>query len=57
MKKKIAFLVNFVQDHKVAISVTLTATAFILLIMRNQRQLNEFLKAHNLLEEFYALED
>lgn len=57
MKKKIAFLVNFVQSHKVAFAVGLTATAFILLIMRNQRELNEFLKEHNLLEEFYALED
>lgn len=57
MKKKLAFLVNFVQSHKVAFAVGLTATAFILLIMRNQRELNEFLKEHNLLDEFYALED
>jgi hypothetical protein len=55
MKRKIAFLVNFVQRHKVVIAVGMTATAFVLLIMRNQKQLNEFLKEHNLLDEYYAL--
>lgn len=57
MQKKIAFLKKFIKDHRVAIAVGLTATAFILLIMRNQRELNAFLEQHNLLDEFYALED
>ena len=57
MKKRIAFLVNFVRTHRVAFAVGLTATAFILLIMRNQRELNEFLKEHNLFDEFDAIED
>ena len=56
MSNKIKFLVNFVKEHKVAISVGMTATAFILLIMRNQSQFNEFLKEHDLLDEFYAIE-
>lgn len=57
MKKKIAYLANFVQKHKVALAVGMTASAFVLLIMRNQKQLNEFLKEHDLLDEFYALEN
>lgn len=57
VKKKVAYLVKFVQKHKVAVAVGMTATAFVLLIMRNQKQLNEFLKEHNLFDEFYALED
>lgn len=57
MMNKIAFLKKFVSDHKVAISVGLTATAFILLIMRNQRELNAFLEEHNLVDAFYAIEE
>ena len=57
MSKKMEFLKKFVTDHKVALAIGVTATAFILLIMRNQRELNKFLEEHNLLEEFYALED
>jgi hypothetical protein len=57
MKTKIAFLVNFVRRHKVAIAVGMTATAFVLIIMRNQKELNKFLEAHGLMDEFYALED
>lgn len=57
MKKRLAFLVDFVQKHKVAISVGLTAAAFILLIMRNQKQLNSFLEEHNLLDAYYAIEE
>jgi len=55
MKRKIAFLVKFVQKHKVAIAVGMTATAFVLIIMRNQKQLNAFLAEHNLTDEYYAL--
>lgn len=57
MPKKIEFLKNFVQTHKVAIAVGMTATAFILLMMRNQKELNKFLESHNLLDEFYAIEE
>jgi hypothetical protein len=57
MKAKIALLKNFIQDHKVAVTAGVTSAVFILLIMRNQKMLNEFLEKHGLLEEFYALED
>lgn len=57
MKRKIAFLVRFIQRHKVAIAVGMTATAFVLVMMRNQKQLNEFLAAHGLTDEYYALSE
>lgn len=57
MNAKIAFIKNFVRTHKVAITAGLTATAFILLIMRDRRELNKFLEEHNLLEAYYAIED
>ena len=53
--KKIAFLTSFVRKHRVAISVGVTSTVFVALIMRNQAQLNAFLKEHNLLDEFYSI--
>jgi hypothetical protein len=56
MTKKLEFLKKFVSDHRVALSIGVTATAFVLLIMRNQKELNKFLEDHNLLEEYYALE-
>lgn len=55
MKRKLAFLVKFVQKHKVAIAVGMTATAFVLMMMRSQKQLNAFLEAHGLTDEYYAL--
>ena len=57
MKTKLAYLVKFVQRHKVAIAVGMTATAFVLMIMRNQKELNKFLEAHGLMDEYYALEN
>ena len=57
MSKKIAFLRNFIQKHRVAIAIGMTATAFILLMMRNAKVLNAFLEEHNLLDAYYSLED
>lgn len=57
MKTKIAFLRNFVSTHRVSIAVGMTALAFVLLLMKNQKELNEFLEKHNLTEEFYNLND
>lgn len=57
MKAKLAFLKNFIKTHRVAITAGVTATAFILLIMRNQKDLNKFLEEHNLTEEFYAIKE
>lgn len=57
IKAKIAFLKEFIEDHPVAVTAGVTATAFILLLMRNQKLFNDFLKEHDLLEKFYAIED
>lgn len=57
MKKKIAYLVKFVQKHKVAIAVGMTATAFVLMMMRNAKQLNAFLEAHGLTDEYYSISE
>ena len=57
MTKRLAFVKKFIETHKVAIAVGMTATAFLLLIQRNQREFNNFLAEHNLLDEFYAIED
>jgi len=54
---KIEFLKKFVQNHKVAIAITVTATAFIVMIMRDQKALNKFLDEHGLADEYYALKD
>ena len=56
MKAKFAFLKNFVQTHKVAITAGLTATAFLILIHRNQKELNKFLEEHNLTEAYYSID-
>jgi hypothetical protein len=57
LQKRFAFLVNFVQRHKVALAVGVTSAVFVAMIMRNQKALNEFLKEHNLLDEYYALNE
>lgn len=57
MSKKIAFLKKFVEDHKVGLAVGMTALAFVLLMMKQTKEMNKFLEEHGLLEEFYALED
>lgn len=51
---KFAKLKKFVADHRVAIAVGMTATAFVLLMMRNAKELNAFLEKHNLMDEYYG---
>lgn len=57
MKKQIATAKNFVSKHRVAIAVTLTAVLAVKLQMRTAREFNEFLKEHNLFDEYYALNE
>lgn len=57
MNAKLAFLKNFVKNHRVAIAVGVTTTMFLLLMMRNAKELNKFLEEHNLLEAYYAIEE
>jgi hypothetical protein len=54
MKNKIVAAKNFVVTHKVAIATTATAIAAVALVVRNQQVTNEFLREHNLFDEFYA---
>lgn len=56
IKAKAAFLKEYIEEHKVGFAVGMTATAFILLLMRNQKLFNEFLEEHGLLEKFYDLD-
>lgn len=48
---------NFVNRHKTAIVVTSLAvtTAGTVLMVRNQKQFNEFLEEKGLTDEFYAI--
>jgi len=55
MKNKIARTRKFVSDHRVAIAVVATASVGIALQMRNAREWNEFLKEHNLFDEYYDM--
>ena len=47
---------RFVHNHKTALIVTATSTAWIALMMRNAKELNAFLAEHNLLDEYYQPE-
>lgn len=48
---------NFVNRHKVAISVTATAATCLVLNRIALRQHDEFLKEHDLYDEFYFPEN
>lgn len=55
MKNKLATAKKFVSDHRVAIAVTATATLLIATHVRVIAGHNEFLKEHELFDEFYAM--
>ena len=57
VKTKIARTKKFVSDHRVAIAVTVTLTACAALQMRNAKILNEFLKEHDLYDEYYYMDE
>jgi hypothetical protein len=52
---------NFVAKHKTALAVvataTVTLTAAVALTVRNASITNEFLKKHDLYDEFYAMDE
>jgi hypothetical protein len=48
---------NFVSKHRVAIAVVATSSVWIYLGTKRAAEWNEFLKDHDLLEEFYALNE
>lgn len=44
---------KFVVNHKTAVAVAITATAGLVIIRRNQREFNDFLKEKDLFDEYY----
>jgi hypothetical protein len=55
LKNKVTSTKNFVSKHRVAIAVTLTAALAVKWQMNTAAQFNEFLKEHNLFDEYYAM--
>lgn len=48
---------KFVSKHRVAIAITATSVSWFALLRYNNRQLNDFLKEHDLFDEYYTPED
>ena len=57
LKKAIASSKKFVSDHKVAIAITGTALTCLALNRLALRSHDNFLKEHDLYDEFYLPED
>lgn len=59
MNKHLASAKNFYDRHKAKVviaTLVVTSTGTVLMI-RNQKQFNEFLKGHNLFDEYYFLDE
>lgn len=56
-KNKINTAVVHVHRNRGKYAAATTAAAFLVLMNRNAKVLNEFLEEHNLLDEYYAPED
>lgn len=52
MKKTLSSVRGFISNHRALVASGLTATAFLVLMYRNARQLEGFMKEHNLLDEY-----
>lgn len=48
---------NFVLKHRVAVAVTLTSLVWLSLQRNVAKDFNQFLKDHDLFDEYYSLED
>jgi hypothetical protein len=57
VKTKAVATKNFVKKHRVAIAVAATSTVWFALQVRTASEFNEFLKEHDLFDEYYAEED
>ena len=57
VNKRIASAKNFYNRHqkKIVIGTLIVTTTGTVLMFRNQKQFNQFLKEHNLFDEFYFL--
>lgn len=56
-ESRIARVKNFVDRHKVSITMVATSTAWIAINRVALKQHDEFLKEHGLYEEFYTPQD
>lgn len=56
-KKAVARSRKFVEDHKVGITVTVTAACCLMLNRVALKSHDEFLKKHDLYDEFYTVTD
>lgn len=54
MKKNLVAVQQFISKHRALIASGLTATAFLVLMAKNARELEKFMSEHNLLEEYKA---
>ncbi|MDQ3398872.1 MAG: hypothetical protein M3511_14110 [Deinococcota bacterium] len=57
LKQKLASAKEFARNHKTALTVVATATPLLALVMRNAKVTNEFLKEHDLFDEFYQMDE
>ena len=57
LKNKAVSTTNFVKKHRVAIAVTTTSAVWFALQVRTASNFNEFLKEHDLFDEYYKMED
>jgi hypothetical protein len=55
--KKAVATKNFVSKHRVSIAVTLTAALAVKWQMNVASEWNDFLKEHDLFDEFYAMHE
>lgn len=49
--------VNFARRHRTAITVVATATPLIVLQVKTANEMNAFLEKHNLLDEYYQMDE
>lgn len=57
LSEKIDSTKNFVHRHRTALTVVATATPLIVLMKRNATIMNDFLKEHDLYDEYYAMDE
>ena len=54
MRKNLTVTRNFIYKHRAKIAVGVTSVVLIGIFSRGNNELNEFLRKHNLYEEFYG---
>ena len=54
MRKKFEIIKTFVHKHRAKIAVGATSVAFLWMMSKRADEWNEFLRKHNLYDEFYG---